>query len=362
MAENEAGSEKTEQPTPKRLSEAKEKGQIPRSIDLNGAIILLTSLCMLWVFGGGMKNRLVHFTRECFNYITHTHISLEWLLAENPQWIKVIMMIVAPFMLVLMILTLAVSIFQSGLIWTLKPLTEPDFSKFINPFPGIVKIFKRDNWVRLLMSIGKLMLIAIVAYWVISANMDLLTTLSFLEFDSIMSISSEISIDLGIKMALAMLVLAIIDFQYQKFSMTEQLKMTKDEVKEETKAMEGDPKVRQRRRSIQMRLARERMMKNVSEADVVVTNPVELAVALKYDGEVNDSPVVVAKGARLMAARIKEIAYASSVPVVEHKPMARALYEAVEVGEVIPERLYKGVAEILAYVWEANQRRKKAAS
>jgi flagellar biosynthetic protein FlhB len=362
MAENEAGSEKTEQPTAKKLSEAKEKGQVPKSQDLNAAIVLLASLLMLMVFGGDIQQRLVVFTQECMNQATNTQLSVEWFLAENPRWLQVLSWMVGPFMLVLAILTLFGTVMQTGLMWTLKPMLEPDFKKMINPIPGILKIFKKDNWFRLVMSVIKLAVIAAIAYLVIADNTTAIIGLSSLEIESIFPVSASLSVELGLKMAIAMLILALLDFQYQKYSMTTQLKMTKDEVKEETKSMEGDPKIRQRRRSIQMRLARERMMKNVAEADVVITNPVELAVALKYDQELSDSPIVVAKGARLMAQRIKEIAYSSEVPVVEHKPMARALYEAVEVGEMIPERLFKGVAEILAYVWEANKKREKSAS
>lgn len=362
MAENDAGSEKTEQPTAKRLSEAREKGQIPRSVDLNAALGLLAGMLLLWMLGTGIMERLVGFTRHSFDYLIETQMSLGWFLGTCPEWIWLTLVIVAPFMAVLSILVLASSLLQVGFNWTTKPLTEPDFKKIINIVPGIVKIFKRDNWVRLLMALAKTVIVMLVAWSVIMKYVDTIYMLGAHSLGTLFDVSMSMSLELGLKMALAMLILAFLDWQYQKFTTNESLKMTKDEIKEETKSLEGDPKVRQRRRSIQMRMARERMMKSVSEADVVVTNPVELAVAIRYDENKMDAPVVVAKGARLMAARIKEIAAINEVPVIEHKPMARALYEAVEVGEMIPDRLFKGVAEILAYVWEANTRRKQRAS
>lgn len=359
MAENEQGAEKSEQPTAKRMSEARNEGNLAKSQDLNVALGLLAGMGLLALFGGSIFDRIVIWTQMIWREMATAQPDIEWFLAESPAWLAFLISLVAPFMGLLALLTILLTISQVGLLFTVKPF-QPKFSKFLNPIPGLLKMFQRDSWVRLLMSLAKVAIVTAVAYVVISSELSAVASIGLYPLESIFSDVSAMSLDLGIKMALAMLILAIIDWRYQKFTHNEQLKMTKEEVREETKQMEGDPKVRQRRRKIQMELARERMMKSIESADVVVTNPIELAVALRYDPDLDAAPKVVAKGARLMAQRIKEIARMNEVPIYEHKPLARALFEAVEVNETIPERLYQGVATILAYVYESSNSHKRS--
>jgi flagellar biosynthetic protein FlhB len=359
MADNENGSEKTEQPTAKRLSEARNQGNIPKSTDLNNALGLLTGMLLLIVFGSDIHDRLLRFLQRCYGTMGHVQVSIEWFLSEIPNWLSLMAALVVPFLLTLALLTIVLTLMQVGPMFTFEPM-KPDIVKILNPIPGLLRLVKKETWVRALMSLGKVLVVASVAWSVLDPKLDALVALGAHPRTTIFSFVVDLMIELGIKMALAMLLLSIIDFFYQKNKHNEDLKMTKEEVKEEAKQMEGDPKTRQRRRKIQMQMARERMMKSVQEADVVVVNPVELAVALKYDPEKDAAPKVVAKGARLMAKRIKDLAREAGVVIYEHKSMARALYEAVEVNEEIPDDLYSGVAMILSYVWQMNDDRSRS--
>ncbi|MGE4159515.1 MAG: EscU/YscU/HrcU family type III secretion system export apparatus switch protein [Planctomycetota bacterium] len=357
MAENPEGMEKTEEPTARRLEEARERGQVARSQDLNAAVILLASMLLLAALGDGMGSRLVEFTRECFTRMADPAGSVEWFLSESPRWLSVLLIVLAPFMISLAVITYVLCLTQVGFMFTLKPLM-PDFTKMMDPLSGIAKIFEKENAIRLLMTLGKTAIIVWVAAVLIGDNLNMLCSLGLFEFDSIFTQSAHLSFDLGVRIALVMLLLALLDWRHQRQSTRKQLMMTREEVKEETRNMEGDPKIRSRRRAMQMRLIRERMSRSVKDAKVVITNPVELAVAIDYDMERDVAPRVVAKGARLMAAHIKDLARENDVPIVVNRPLARALYEAVEVGEVIPEKLYKAVSEVLAYIWSADEMRR----
>jgi flagellar biosynthetic protein FlhB len=225
----------------------------------------------------------------------------------------------------------------------------------LNPMKGLGKLFgKSETLVKLGMNLLKLGLVACVAYSAVHGRLEQIVSVQGLSFLQIFGLGAEVVYAIGIRIAVLLLVLAIIDYAYQRFRIERELKMTKQEVKDEMRRMEGDPKIKGQRRQIALQIATQKLKKDVPTADVVVTNPTEFAVALKYDTSAMHAPRVIAKGQGFMAARIRELAIAHGVPILERKPLARALYKLVDVGQEIPEQFYAAVAEILAYVYELS--------
>jgi flagellar biosynthetic protein FlhB len=252
-----------------------------------------------------------------------------------------------------------VSILQSGFLFTGKTL-QPSLNK-LSPVRGAKRLFSRRSLVKLGVSIAKILILGSVAVWTVVDDVKKLMTLPWLDDPGqvvrLVRAVLFLVLDLGLKIGAVLLVLALIDYAYQRWQRIQDLRMTKQEVKDELRRMEGDPLMRSRRRQVQQQLAIQRMRRDVPGADVVVTNPTELAVALKYDAETMTAPRVVAKGAGYVARRIREIAVTHGVPIVERKPLAQALFRTCEVGDEIPPKLYRAVAEILAYVYELEGRR-----
>jgi len=342
--------EKTEEPTPKRLQESREKGQVAKSADLNAALGLLAGLVILNMYGPSILEGFKDLMVESFSL---DKIPTGATQAFDESWRRLFrksFTIVGPIFLILSVVAIAVNIFQVGFLLTAKPIT-PSLDK-ISPLQGFKRLFSMRTTVRFAMSMIKVAVIGWVAYLTIRDNMPELVGLVGISSIEVIGHASHMVFILGIKMCAVLLFLAILDFAFQKWQMTKDLRMTKEEVKEELKRMEGDPLMRQRRRAVARQLAAQRMSQAVPNADVVITNPTELAIALKYDHETMSAPKVVAKGADFMAARIRKIALESGVPIVERKPLARALYKACEVGDFVPAELYKAIAEVLAYIFE----------
>jgi flagellar biosynthetic protein FlhB len=251
---------------------------------------------------------------------------------------------------------------QVGFNLTTKRL-QPNIGA-LNPLKGFGKIFgKGKGTMHLAMSMAKLSLVALTAYSAIHSRIDTIITCQQLTHMQIFGLGADIIYQIVLRIAILLLILAIIDYAYQKWQMEQQLKMTKQQVKEEMRSMEGDPKIKQRRRQLAIQMIQKRLQKDVPTADVVVTNPTEYAVAIKYDPDAMHAPKVVAKGQGFIAQKIRELAVANGIPILERKPLARALYKLVEVGQEIPEQFYSAVAEILAYVYELSgkMRRKQIA-
>ncbi len=353
--------EKTEAPTPRRLQDAREKGQVAKSNDLTAAVGLLAGLIVLDLYGKAIFQNFKYLMVRAF---TMEDIPLSSMLAFQESWRLLIMKsmaILGPIFVVLFIIAVLANLFQVGFMLSTQPIT-PKLDK-ISPLQGFKRLFSLRTFVRFAMSMFKVGIIGLVAYLSIQSDLPELVGLTMLSFTEVISFSAEMVYMLGLRMAAILLILAIIDYAYQKYQMTQDLRMTKDEVKEEMKRMEGDPIMRQRRRKVAQELAMQRMSQAVPNADVVVTNPTHIAIALKYDHDTMPAPKVVAKGADFVAARIREIAMENGVPMVERKPLARALYKACDVGDYIPADLYKAVAEVLAYVFElAGKGYRKAVS
>lgn len=342
--------EKTEQPTSKRLNDARKKGQVAQSREIPSAAILLISLGIFYLAGAWMLSNLSGFMGSIFQIagVDNVHdipSASHMLLIVS----KEIFYLLLPLMLAVLVGGITANIAQFGFLMSGEALS-PKISKF-NPINGLKKFVSLKSLAELIKSILKIMSIGGVAYLVVKGDLNAIPSLMQLSVFDIFRFIGWVSFKICSFVCLLLIVLSVIDFVYQRWEHKRGLKMTKQEVKDERKQTEGDPKVKARIRGVQMEMARRRMMEAVPEADVVITNPVRLAIALKFDSAKMIAPRVTAKGAGPIAKKIREIARENDVPLVENKPLAQTIFKAVEIGDFIPEDLYKAVAEILAYVY-----------
>jgi flagellar biosynthetic protein FlhB len=345
--------DKTEAPTPRRRQEAREQGNIARSPDLTAAVLLIGMLMLLKSFGPGLVDALKALIQEMLGAASLRDVSGAEIGAQLLRSLSTAGRSLAPMFIGVVVLAVVVNLLQVGLFFNTKRL-QPNLAA-LNPLKGLSKLFgKSQTLVQLGMNLLKLTLVACVAYSAVHGRIAQIISVQGLTFTQIYGIGAEIVYAIGIRIGVLLLVLAIIDYAYQRFRIERELRMTKQEVKEEMRRMEGDPKIKGRRRQIAIQMATQKLKKDVPTADVVVTNPTEFAIALKYDNAAMHAPRVIAKGQGFMAARIREIAIAAGVPILERKPLARALYKLCDVGQEIPEQFYQAVAEILAYVYELS--------
>lgn len=347
MADNKQ--DKTEQPTAKRQRDAREEGKIPRTQELSAAAVLIGAGFMVGPGGSAIGLALEEMTRASFiagqGALTDPRSSVEYM-----RWVgSTVALGFAPFGLVVGGLALAVGAAQGRGTFTAKTL-KPDWSR-LSPVKNLQKYVTPRPLVDLFKALAKLAIVGGVVYVALSGALEEFSRLPQSGPVALLqSLQNEITRVL-LAAGLALLGLAGLDFGYQSWQHQQELRMTKEEVKKELRESEGDPLVRARLRSLGRSLARMRMMQAVPTADVVVTNPTHIAVALRYDPEVAEAPIVVAMGARKTALRIRKLALRSGVPVIESKPVARALYAAARIGQPIPPMLYVAVAEILAFVF-----------
>lgn len=342
--------EKTEAPTPRRLQEARGRGQIGKSAELTGAVILLGALIALHVAAEDMVMRMVQVMRRMLGASADEMMNVGMMGTAIAGTFEEMARMVIPIMIVVTVLALLTSFLQVGWLITFETI-KPSIDK-LNPLSGIKRMFSGQAMMNLVMGVFKMCILSGIAYWTLRDKVDLLAYASDLPHLGLVVLTGELMFSLGLRLAIALILLALIDLVYQKYKTIKQLRMTKEEVREEMKRMDGDPQVKRRRREVQLQLSMQRLQASVPHADVVVTNPTELAIAIQYDGDEMDAPKVVAKGADYMAMRIRQLAIMHGIPIVERKPLARALYREVEVGQEIPPQFYKAVAEILAYVYE----------
>lgn len=342
--------EKTEKATPKKRQKAREEGQVAKSSEIPGAFIMLFFFLTLWMFGSYFGDKFYGIFTLAYSDLMQTELTVQsvfpmfGLVLEHMVWIML------PFMLIAFVIAFIGNYVQIGFLMTSKPLL-PKLSK-MNPISGAKRIFGLRALVEFAKSLLKLIVIAIIVYVTLWADKEKLLLLSSMPIESSFVFTSQTVVMLGIKISVALVIFSILDYIYQKYEHEKSLKMSKQDVKDEHKNVEGDPKVKGRIRETQRRMALQRMMQEVPKADVVITNPTHFAVALKYDGESMDAPRVIAKGQDYLALKIKEIAKEHDVPLMENKPLARALYAQVEVGGSIPADLFQAVAEVLAYVYK----------
>jgi len=349
MAE-ESFQEKTEQPTPKKIADARKKGTVAQSREIPSAIILLTALGFFFFSGSWMFSSMSEFMsgmlRNIGSFRIHditTASTLSIIILKN------VLAIILPFMLAVVTAGIVANIVQIGFLFSPEAFS-PKLSKF-NPISGIKKLFSLKSFVELVKSLIKITFVGGIAYLTIKAELKTIPTLMQMDIKDIISFIGTTSFKICMYVSMALIIMAVLDYTYQKYEHTKSLKMTKQEVKDENKQTEGDPKVKARIRSIQIEMSRRRMMEAVPEADVIITNPTHLAIALKFNSEKMVAPKIVAKGAGKIAERIREIASENHVPIVENKPLTRTLFKIADIGDYIPAELYQAVAEVLAYVY-----------
>ncbi|MDK2931414.1 MAG: flagellar biosynthesis protein FlhB [Bacillota bacterium] len=347
--------DRTEAATPRRRQEARRRGQVARSVEVNSAAILLATLGVLGASGGIVYAGLGGFMRQVLgDTLAHPDLSDQGLHVLAMNALLTIGKAAGPAIATGFVVGLATNLAQVGLVLSLEPLA-PRLSR-IDPAAGMARIFSGRALAELVKSCAKVFIIGYYGYVTLRQDYPTLVATGATEPGQILATVGNLALRLGFRVGIALAVLAALDYVYQRWEFEKSIRMTKQEVKEELRQTEGDPLLRARIRARQRQIAMHRMMQEVPRADVVVTNPVHLAVALKYDPGTMKAPKVVAKGARLLAQRIRDIAVANNVPIVENKPLAQALYKAVEVGREIPAHLYKAVAEILAYVYYLDKR------
>ncbi|MBU0518962.1 flagellar biosynthesis protein FlhB [bacterium] len=350
MAESkESFQEKTEEPTAKRKSESRKDGNVAKSMEINSTLVLLTGMVALTVFGGFMLTQMLTVDRFLFSQIGQIEITTGTLRGYLFSGSKVLLTILLPVMLPIAVIGIVANILQFGFLFTFKAI-KPKFDK-LNPISGLKKMFSKNSLVQLVKNLVKVTVIGWVGYLVISGLTDDMIPLMDQSPWAIFLWICQGTMKIGFYTIIALLMVSLLDLKYTRWEHHEKLKMTKQEVKDEARQSDGDPKVKAKIKQIQFKTALQRMMKNVHIADVVITNPTHVAVALKYDSETMTAPQVVAKGKRLIAMRIREIAAEHDIPIMEEPPLARALYKSADVGQQIPGNLYQAVAEILAYVY-----------
>ncbi len=351
MAE-EKGQEKTEDATPKRLRDARKKGQVAKSRDLNTIVILIAGFIMLAFMRGNMGERLQAIFQTNFELVSRQDISMEMLFRAGQQTFFSYLHVVLPFFGAIVFIAFAVGFFQIGPVFSAEPM-KPQVKR-LNAIENLKNMFKVTTLVELLKNIAKLSLIFYLAYSVVFDNLrEVLLTVTAPPHKS-MLIASKLIVMFLMKVFVVFIVIAIIDLMVQRWQYKKQMRMTKDEVKREYKQDEGDPQIKSARKQMHKEFAMSDTKQQVGASDVVVTNPTEVAVAIKYDDKEMLAPEIMAKGQRLFAQSIREIAEELDVPIVTNPPLAWTLIE-LDVGDEVPEELYAAVAEILVYVYRLNE-------
>ena len=355
FAEDANGAEKTEEPTAKKLDDARKEGQVAKSQEVATAFSLLFLFILLRIVYGFMGRIFSNTFETVYNsipYVARTYdgmLPLAYISSLVIHAMLTLLLLCAPFFIVGFIVAFICDYVQVGYKPTTKPL-EPKLSK-LNPVSGMKKIFSTRKLFELAKSILKLGIMSIVIITFFRGRTESLFYLYDMPLKQAIGLLGNLIFDLGIRIAAAYMIIAFADLIYQRRRFRKDMMMTKQEVKDEYKNSEGNPEIKGAQKKRMMQASQRRMMQNLPKADVVITNPTHYAVAIKYDAEEADAPVVVAKGADYLAQKIKEIAKENNVEIVENKPLARMLYANVEVGELVPPELYKAVAEVLAYVY-----------
>ncbi|PYI50382.1 flagellar biosynthesis protein FlhB [Paenibacillus flagellatus] len=342
--------EKTEKATPKKRQEARQKGQVAKSMELPSALILFGVLLLLFGYGTMMRDKI----EDMFVVSFHDYMTME-MTPNNVSLVfgKLIfegLLLLAPIFGLAMVMAIVASYSQIGFLLTLEPL-KMSFSK-LDPIKGIGNLFKLRSFIELLKSIMKMTVIGLVVFYTIWSEKEQFIEMGRWPVIHTFSYTAHLILMLGVQIAAILLVLALFDYMYQRYELEKNLRMSKDEIKQEYKNTEGDPLIKSKIREKQRRMAMQRMMQDVPKADVVITNPTHFAVAIRYDPKQAEAPMVVAKGTDYVALKIRQVAEEHGVIRMENKPLARALYAQVEIGQTIPADLFQAVAEVLAYVYK----------
>ena len=353
MAESNKDQERTEEATPKRREEAREQGQVAKSRDLASVAIL--SACLLYFYFGAdsFLHQLMDLMKSSFSSLDSSLVTTENIQSLLFSAFYKTITLMTPFLLVVCIAALSSNILQVGFKISTKAIA-PKLSK-IDPAKGFARLFSLQSLIEFIKSIFKISIAGFVAYLTVKSELVDILPLADSSVWEILVYITGTSFRILLTTCWVLIILALMDYLYQRWEYERNLKMSRQEIKDENKQTEGDPIVKARIRRLQREMAQRRMMANVPKADVIITNPTHLAVALQYDQDSMIAPKVIAKGAGYIAEKIKEIARGSRVPLVENKPLAQVLYKMVEVSGTIPDSLYKAVAEILAYIYSIKR-------
>lgn len=350
------GGEKTEDATPKKIKDSRKEGSVAKSKDLNNAISLLALFVTLRFGVSYVGEHLVQLFQKYWGHVNsllQDGFHLPVIMSILTELAKDVVLIVAPFLIVGFVVSFLSNKVQFKWMVTAKPM-QPKLNK-ISPLSGFKRLFSARSLFELLKTIVELALLGTVAYSVLKSRSGELYVLYGISIQQSLGLMMDIIWELGVKICIVMLVVGFADFIYQRYKHKQDLKMTKQEVKDEYKNSEGDPQIKGKQKQRMRQASQRRMMASVPEADVVITNPTHFAVALRYDANEHSAPVVTAKGTDFLAAKIKEIAREHGVEIVEDKALARMLYYNVDIDREIPPELYKAVADILAYVYNLKE-------
>ncbi|GGC90240.1 flagellar biosynthetic protein FlhB [Thalassobacillus devorans] len=346
--------EKTEKATPKKRQDSRKKGQVAKSQDVNTAILMLCMFALFMVLGDFLKGVMTGMYEHAFQEYIHWDVTEKNVFQVFTETTIELSKVLAPIMGVAVIAGLASNWLQVGFMFTTDPL-KFKLSK-INPIQGAKKIFSARALVELVKSLLKITMIGTITFAVIWLRKDDMMMMSQRPVEGALAFFGQTTVIMGIASAIALLLISVLDYSYQKYDFEKSIRMSKHDVKDEHKNIEGDPLIKSKIKEKQRQMAMQRMMSEVPEADVVITNPTHFAIAIKYDEEKGDAPIVLAKGVDFVAQKIKEVAKANKVVMVENRPLARALYDGSEIGEAIDEKFYKAVAEVLAYVYRIQKK------
>lgn len=349
------GGEKTEPATEKKLSDARKEGQVAKSREVGNALGLLGMFAILKFWVGNMANSLLSLFSQIYDKIPEASTNWSGYLPQKGmlyvfrQILVEVLLIAGPVFAVAFLLAFLGDVAQVKWKITTKPL-HPKFSK-MNPISGFKRIFSVNSLMELLKAILKIVLVGYVAFRYLRDKWPYLYMLYDISLTQAIQLVWQLVTELGLQVSVVYVIIAAADYIYQKVKFARDMRMTKQEVKDEYKQQEGDPQVKGKIRQKMQEVSRRRMMQNLPQADVVITNPTHYAVAIKYDPSVADAPIVIAKGEDYLARKIKEVAKENHIEIVENKPLARMLYANVDVGAVVPPELYQAVAEVLAFVY-----------
>lgn len=355
FAKDGPGGEKTEQPTPKKLDDARKEGQVAKSKEIGNAATLLVLFALLSTLVTYFSRKFLEIFNSIYSqipdYVVCYDGDVPFITITNAIRFAMqqILWALLPALIVGFIVAFVANLVQVGWRPTAKPM-QPKFNK-LNPINGFKRLFSKDAIVELIKSLLKIAVIGIFVFVYLRKEQNKLLIMMDLSIMDAVAVLGKMIFDIGIRISAAYAAIAALDFIYQKWKFRDDMKMTKQEVKDEYKNTEGDPQIKGKQRQRMQEASRRRMMQQLPQADVVITNPTHYAVAIKYDPDLYEAPFVVAKGADHLAARIKEIAKDNNIEIVENKPLARMLYANVEIGQIVPPELYQAVAEVLAFVY-----------
>lgn len=356
MAENENGTERSEDATPERIRKSKEKGQVARSKELATASVLISAALSFLVFGDRLAYELSLMMTRAFTFERSVLFSPEYMWIHITSSFKGLAIPMFTILLMLFVISILGSSLLGGMLFSTKAMM-PKWSK-LSPKAGLKRMLGMQAYVELLKSILKVTVVIGMVWWILGATFERILHLSVMSLPSSVFEALDMLTWMFLLLCSSMLLIVIVDVPYQIYKHTEELKMTKQEVKDEYRNSEGKPEVKQRIRQLQYEASQRKMMGDVPDADVIVTNPTHYSVAIKYEQDGERAPYIVAKGVDFMALKIREVGREYEVPVMQSPPLCRAIYHSTEIGEEVPEELFVAIAQVLAYIYQLEQFRK----